>query len=129
MTRRYILFRHRMVVIAVLLTGLATQAQDTLRITLQEAEQQFLQNNLSLLAAKYDISIAQAQIIQAKLYNNPTLSVNGNIYNPDRRKVFDVSNKTGQYDIQLQQLIILAGKRNKQIKLATTNASIAEYNF
>jgi cobalt-zinc-cadmium efflux system outer membrane protein len=129
MTRRYILFRHRMVVIAVLLTGLATQAQDTLRITLQEAEQQFLQNNLSLLAAKYDISIAQAQIIQAKLYNNPTLSVNGNIYNPDRHKVFDVSNKTGQYDIQLQQLIILAGKRNKQIKLATTNASIAEYNF
>lgn len=129
MTRRYILFRHRMVVIAVLLTGLATQAQDTLRITLQEAEQQFLQNNLSLLAAKYDISIAQAQIIQAKLYNNPTLSVNGNIYNPDRRKFFDVSNKTGQYDIQLQQLITLAGKRNKQIRLATTNAGIAEYNF
>ncbi|WP_246228564.1 TolC family protein [Paraflavitalea devenefica] len=129
MTRRYILFRHRMVVIAVLLTGLATQAQDTLRITLQEAEQQFLQNNLSLLAAKYDMSIAQAQIIQAKLYNNPTLSVNGNIYNPDQHKVFDISNKTGQYDIQLQQLIILAGKRNKQIKLTTTNASIAEYNF
>ncbi|NII27674.1 TolC family protein [Pseudoflavitalea sp. X16] len=118
-----------MVVIAVLLTGLATQAQDTLRITLQEAEQQFLQNNLSLLAAKYDMSIAQAQIIQAKLYNNPTLSVNGNIYNPDQHKVFDISNKTGQYDIQLQQLIILAGKRNKQIKLTTTNASIAEYNF
>ena len=129
MNRRCILFRHCMVMVTVLLSGLATRAQDTLRITLQDAEQQFLQNNLSLLAAKYDITVAQAQIIQAKLYNNPTLSVNGNIYNPDLHKFFDISNKTGQYDIQLQQLITLAGKRNKQIDLATTNARIAEYNF
>lgn len=129
MTRSYFLFRHCMVVLAVFLTGVASNAQDTLRITLQEAEQQFLQNNLSLLAAKYDITVAQAEIIQAKLYNNPTLLVSGNLYNPDLHKPFDVSNKTGQYDIQIQQLITLAGKRNKQINLATTGARIAEYNF
>lgn len=129
MNRKCFLFRHCMAVCIVLLAGFAACAQDTLPISLQSAEQQFLQHNLSLLAAKYDISIAQAQIIQARLYNNPTLSVNGNIYNPDRRKFFDITNKTGQYDIQVQQLITLAGKRNKQISLAATNARIAEYNF
>lgn len=129
MNRMCFLFRRCMVVCIVLLAGFAANAQDTLRISLQSAEQQFLQHNLSLLATKYDISIAQALIIQARLYNNPNLSVNGNLYNPDRRKFFDISNKTGQYDIQIQQLITLAGKRNRQISLASTNARIAEYNF
>jgi cobalt-zinc-cadmium efflux system outer membrane protein len=118
-----------MVVVVVFLTGVASNAQDTLRITLQDAEQQFIQNNLALLAAKYDIHIAQAQLIQAKLYNNPTIAVSGNLYNPDLKKPFDITNKTGQYVVQLQQLITLAGKRNKQISLAKTNTRIAEYHF
>lgn len=118
-----------MVAVMVLLWGLSAKAQDTLRITLQAAEQQFLQKNLSILSAKFDITAAQAQVIQARLYNNPNLEVSGNLYNPDLKKPFDISNKTGQYVIEVQQLITLAGKRNKQIKLATTNARIAEYNF
>lgn len=129
MNRSLFLFRHCMVCFAVLLSGLATQAQDTLRITLQSAEQQFLQNNLSILSARFDINIAQAEIIQARLYNNPNVEVSGNLYNPDLRKYLDISNRTGQYVIQVEQLVTLAGKRNKQIKLATTNARIAEYQF
>ncbi len=105
------------------------KAQDTLRITLPEAEKQFLQKNLVLLAEKYNIDIASAQVIQAKLYNNPALILNGNIYNPALNKVFDVSNKTGQYDIGLQQLIRLAGKRNKEIKLAETGVALSENHF
>lgn len=107
----------------------AAMAQDTVRITLPEAEEQFVQKNLSLLAEKYNIDIAKAQVIQAKLYNNPTLSLNGNIYNPQLRKVFDVSNKTGQYDIGIQQVIRLAGKRNKEIKLAETAVALSENQF
>ncbi|MDF2189913.1 TolC family protein [Paraflavitalea sp. CAU 1676] len=129
MNRIHFLFGRCMVFVGVLFCGLAVQAQDTLRITLQAAEQQFFQHNLSLLAARYDITAAQAQVIQARLYNNPNLSVSGNLYNPDLRKPFDVTHKTGQYDIQLTQLISLAGKRNKQIKLATTQATIVEYQF
>ncbi|WP_315816688.1 TolC family protein [Paraflavitalea speifideaquila] len=87
MNRSYFLFRHCMVVVVVFLTGVASNAQDTLRITLQDAEQLFIQNNLVLLAAKYDVHIAQAQLIQAKLYNNPTLSVSGNLYNPNLKNL------------------------------------------
>jgi outer membrane protein, heavy metal efflux system len=105
------------------------KAQDTVRITLPGAEKQFLQNNLSLLAGKYNIDMAKAQVIQARLYNNPTLTLNGNLYNPQLNKVLDVSNKTGQYDIGVQQLIRLAGKRNKEIKLAETAVALNENQF
>ncbi|SFN00520.1 outer membrane protein, cobalt-zinc-cadmium efflux system [Chitinophaga sp. YR627] len=107
----------------------SVQAQDTLHITLQDAEKQFLDKNLQLLAEKYNVSIAQAEIIQAKLYNNPNLTLSGNLYNPDRKKFFDVSNQYGQYEVGIQQLISLAGKRNKQVQLARTNASMAENAF
>lgn len=105
------------------------RAQDTLRINLQDAEKQFLEKNLSLLAQKYNIDIARAQIIQAKLYNNPNFSGLIPIYNPQAKKYFDVSKETGEYAFGIQQLIILAGKRNKQVKLAETNATISEQQF
>lgn len=81
-------------------------AQDSLRITLPQTEALFINKNLSLLAEKYNINIAQAQIIQAKLYPNPNFSFSGNIYNPQLKKVADISNRTGQYTIDAQQLIL-----------------------
>jgi cobalt-zinc-cadmium efflux system outer membrane protein len=105
------------------------KAQDTLHITLQDAEKQFLEKNLQLLAQQYNISIAKAEIIQARLYNNPNLTLSGNLYNPDRKRFFDIDNRTGQYEIGIQQMISLAGKRNKQIKLARINADMSENAF
>ncbi|MEO6915879.1 MAG: TolC family protein [Chitinophagaceae bacterium] len=104
-------------------------AQDTLHISLAEAEKRFFQNNLQLLAERYNIDVASAQIIQARLYTNPNISFTGNIYNPDQKKWIDVSNRTGEYGIGIQQLIILAGKRMKQVKLAETTAMQAQNTF
>ena len=104
------------------------QAQDTLRVTIQEAEKQFLQKNFLLLAAKYRISEADAAIIQAKLYPNPNFSINQGMYNQDTRKWFDLSS-TGETAVSLQQVIILAGKRNKQIDIARINSQISVYGF
>lgn len=105
------------------------QAQDTVRVTVQQTESIFLQKNLQLLAEKYNISIAQAGEVQARLYNNPNLSFSSALYNQQQAKLLDVSNATGQYNIGIQQLIILAGKRNKQIKLAQINTRQAENSF
>lgn len=113
----------------VLCNGAYVYAQDTLQLTLPETEQLFIQKNLQLLAQRYNIDIAKAQVIQSKLYANPNFQVTGNIYNPQLRKGFDVSNKTGEYIVEAQQLIILAGKRNKQIRLSETNAAIQENQF
>ena len=106
--------------------GASLHAQDTLRITLPEAESRFIQKNLAVLAQRYNIDIAKAQIVQARLFNNPNVGFTGNIYNPDQKKAFDLSNHTGEYIIQAQQLVVLAGKRNKQVRLAETNTVLAE---
>ena len=104
-------------------------AEDTLRLSIHDAEQTFINKNLSLLAEKYNINITQAQAIQARLYNNPNFSFTGDIYNPEEKKILDVSKQTGEYIVGVQQLILLAGKRNKQIKLANTNVALAGDRF
>ena len=112
-----------------LFCAVTVHAQDTTRITLPEAEKQFLQKNLTLLAEKYNIDIAEALVVQAKLYTNPNLSVTGNIYNPQQKKLLDVSNQSGEYMVAVQQLIRVAGKRNKEIKLAETSTQLSENRF
>ncbi len=109
-----------------MLLHLPAQSQDTLRVTLPEAEKIFFNRNLSILFEKYNISIAEAQVIQARLRVNPNVQFTGNIYNPDQKKFFDLSNKTGEYIVGAQQLIVLAGKRNKQIQLAQTNVTLSQ---
>lgn len=109
-----------------MLMHLHVHAQDSLRITLTEAENIFLNRNLSILAEKYNVSIAEAQVIQARLRINPNFQFTGDIFNPAQRKFFDVSNQTGEYIVGAQQLILLAGKRNKQIQLAETNISLSQ---
>jgi len=102
--------------------------EDTVQLTLQDAENQFLQKNFLLLASKYQVSMADAAIIQAKLYPNPNFAVEQGVYNQDTKKWFDLSS-TGETALTLQQIIILAGKRNKQIDIAKINSQISLYQF
>ena len=101
---------------------------DTLSLTLPDAENLFLQKNFLLLAAKYQVSASDAAIIQAKLYPNPTISIDQGAYNEDNKKWFDLS-KSGETAGSLQQVILLAGKRNKQVSVAKINSQISIYQF
>ncbi len=101
---------------------------DTVAITLQQAEGRFLKNNLQLLAARFNIDASKAAVYQAELWSNPNISIEQNVYNKFTKRFFDVT-KTGNTEVQLQQLILLAGKRDKQIRLAEINTQIAENTF
>lgn len=125
--KRY--FLCMLVCCALIRTNAQAQPTDSVRLTIDKAENIFLQNNLQLLASKYDVDIAKAEIIQASLYNNPTISATGMLYNPVNKKVGDVYSGMGQYETSIQQVVLLAGKRNKQIKLAQANADISEAQF
>src|ERR1700712_5626213 len=94
-----------------LLTTLNARAQtDTLKLNFQDAEKQFLQNNLSLVAQKYNVESTKALIDQAKLWDNPTLSTDQNIWDGSSRRFFDHSNGYGQVFVQLRQVFTTAGK-------------------
>ena len=101
-------------------------AQDTLKITMQDAEKQFLQKNLSLIAEKYNIDINKAAIKQAKIWDNPDLSFASNIYDGNKYPFYHAkSNYGGQFDISWMQLFKVAKQRKKLTDLLTDNALIA----
>lgn len=97
-------------------------------MTLQEAEQCFMTNNLQLLAAHYEISKADAAIVQARLFENPVISFEQNVYNRLNGRYFDFG-KDGQTAVELEQLIYIAGQYNNRIKLEKANKEIAQYQF
>ena len=103
------------------------KAQDTLRVNIRQADSLFLQNNLQILAEKYQIDIAKSIEIQDKLWNNPTLSAELSAYNPSRG-FLDVGGK-GQKAFSIQQMITRAGKRNKQVALDIESTRKTEFQF
>jgi outer membrane protein, heavy metal efflux system len=110
----------------------ATQTRlpaDTVKLNLKDADKLFFSNNLSLLAEKYSVDAAKALIIQSKLYPNPSFSYTNTIYNTSNdNKYFDQSAKSDPAP-QITQLILLAGKIKKQVKIAETNYKLEEDNF
>jgi cobalt-zinc-cadmium efflux system outer membrane protein len=100
----------------------------SLLLSLQDAETAFLKNNFDLLAAKYQIAEADAVVIQVKLWDNPNLNIEQGAYNSNTNKWFDIS-QSGETAIILQQLIYLAGKRDKRINIEKINSQIAGYQF
>jgi cobalt-zinc-cadmium efflux system outer membrane protein len=97
-------------------------------LSLQEAEKLFLERNFELLVAKYQINEADAAIMQAKLWDNPNLNIEQGVYDPDTRNWFNVT-ASGETSVSIQQLIYLAGKRNKKINIGKVNSEIARYQF
>lgn len=108
------------------LLGPVVLAQKT--VTLQDCESQFLKNNLFLLASQYNIDASKALTIQAKIWDNPSLTAELNAYNPERNQYFDIG-KQGQKAFGIEQLIYLGGKKRNEIKLAQTNEQLAELQF
>ncbi|WEK21568.1 MAG: TolC family protein [Candidatus Pedobacter colombiensis] len=104
-------------------------ARDTLSITIKEAEAEFLQNNLSLLAGRFNIDHAKAEVITAGLFNNPEFGFENILFNPETKKFFDMSYDGGQYTGSISQLFVTAGKRNKNINLAKIGVKQSEYEF
>ncbi len=100
-------------------------ASDTLKLTVKQAEDQFLKNNLQLIIQRYSIDNASAQIITARLFNNPDFSFSNGIY---------ANNATDgpaykEQSFSISQLFTTAGKRNKNIQLAKISVDQAKYQF
>jgi cobalt-zinc-cadmium efflux system outer membrane protein len=107
--------------------------RDTIHLDLFHAEKIFLDSNFQLLAQRYNIDVQRALILQAKLWPNPNLSVAQGPIIPiyDANSQYPHSNffYKNEFSASISQLILLAGKRNKQIKIAQANTKLAEEQF
>ena len=109
-------------------------AKDTLKISRAEAETIFLKNNLKLLSEKLNIDQAEAQVVQAKLWPNPTLEVSemnlwSNAYSEQLPPIFGDWGKTSQVALSLEQMIYTAGKRKKMIAMEKVGVEMAHEYF
>lgn len=102
--------------------------QDTLALTLPQADSLFLASNLTLLSQQYNIEAQEALVLQAKAYPNPIFTAEVNAIDPENNKTFHVDN-TGEKAFGLEQLIILGGKRKVSIEIAKQNKVLAESEF
>lgn len=102
--------------------------KDTLKLTLPQAELIFIKKNLQLLNQKYNIDVAHANVIQAKIWDNPSISIQQNIYNPDDKRYFETA-PIGETAGGIDQLFVIAGKRNKRVQIAKINEKISEYQY
>jgi len=95
---------------------------------MKEAEELFRTHNLLLVVEYYNVDMAQAQVVQAKLFDNPVITLEQNIYNRLNGKYFDLG-KEGESGVQIEQAINLAGQRNKRIRLEKINHQSALLQF
>jgi cobalt-zinc-cadmium efflux system outer membrane protein len=100
-----------------------TPVGDTLKLTVRQAENQFIKNNLSLIISRYNIDNASAQIITARLFQNPDFSFSNGIH------ATGVSNPFSEQSASVSQLFYTAGKRNKNIQLAKIGVEQAKFQF
>ena len=112
-------------------------AQDTLYINIREAEDLFLKQNLGLIAEKLNIDIAEAAIMQAKLWHNPTFVVEDvNLWTTDafRDEMAEIISPGSfapnrQFAVGIEQVIVMGGKRRKLIEMEKVSRDIAAQYF
>ena len=104
----------------------APPAQTKTAITINEAVSIFLEKNLQLVAARYDISTAEAEKLSARVRPNPEITM-GSSGLPINFSGPLVASQTFAYNIS--QDIELGGKRSKRINLADADAEVAKAQF
>ena len=107
-------------------TGVAQEG--VVRLSLDDALERFAACNLSLIAERYHVDMAEAQVTQAKLFENPVVSFEQNVYNRNNGTYFDLG-KEGEAVVEIEQLIYIAGQRNKRVRLEKLNKEMAVYQF
>lgn len=110
--------------LAVTVSGI--QAQEKRSITLDEAVEIFMRQNLQLVAARYDIETADADKLTAKLRPNPqfTLGLSDLPVNLSGPLI-----KEQTYDYGISRTFELGGKRSKRIETADANSEVARGQF
>jgi len=104
-----------------------TQAPASKRlVTLPEAVEIFLRQNLQLVAARYDIETADAEKLTARLRPNPQLTVGLSDLPVNLSGPF-IKEQTYSYGIS--HTLELGGKRNKRIDVAEANSDVARGQF
>lgn len=96
------------------------------QMSLLDCENAFQTNNLQLLAEQYNINMADADILQAKIWELPQMNGYINAYNPEDRKVLNAGKAKG---FEVTQLIYMGGKKKNEVAFVKSNKELAQLQF
>lgn len=122
-----------------LLIPLFAQEQTLLKLAPNEIEELFFRQNLQFIAEQLNIDKADAEIVQAKLWNNPSLSLNQvNLWSAKSQRegenevippLFGSFGKNTEFSVELSQLIRTGNKRRKLIEREKAGKEITIREF
>lgn len=98
-----------------------TVSNNKLVLTYEQAKAILLKENLQVLANHYELEAAEAELVQAKVWNNPYFVWNQDLYSVEKNHYFHYRN---QRLIQVEQIFSVAGKHTNTVKLAKVNIAI-----
>ncbi|MDR0295691.1 MAG: TolC family protein [Prevotellaceae bacterium] len=123
-----------------MLSCISGRAQnDTLYLSTTQIEHTFIQQNLQLIIEKLNIEKAEAAIVQAKLWPNPTLTIDQiNLWTTGAQRggedeiippLFSSFGRNTEFSVSVEQLILMGGKRRKLIDMEKASKDIAVQYF
>jgi cobalt-zinc-cadmium efflux system outer membrane protein len=95
------------------------------QLSMNEAEQLLLKNNAQLKLKYSEVAVAQANVTQKKVFDNPQISIAHNINNPVTHHYFDLGSK-GETDVQLSQRIYIGGQHMNGVRKSIAELSGTE---
>lgn len=107
----------------VLLSTPGLMAYDTLTLTRSTARQLLIRENLELIASRYEVAIADAEYLQARLWSNPNFVWNQDLYSNEQNRYFNVKN---QRLVQVEQFFSIAGKHTQTVRLSKLGIELSK---
>jgi len=105
-------------------------AQSPSVITADQAVQEAVARNLDLAAARYNISVAEARQITAKLRPNPVMTISGDHLDLLGTGYNSINNAgPNEYSYRTDFILERGGKRAARMELAAAGRSVAELGF
>lgn len=103
--------------------NLNAQMTETISFSFEEGKNRMLKENIRLLAEYYNVDLAEAEIQQLKLWDNPLFVWNAEMYSVAENKYFAFEN---QKLLQIEYAFSISGKRINAVKEAKIGKEIAE---
>ncbi|HXD75029.1 MAG TPA: TolC family protein [Vicinamibacterales bacterium] len=112
------------VVAAIAIAAWAAQVSaQTPPLTVQQAVSEAIDHNLSLIAERYNVTVAQAAVVTAGLRPNPVVTVNAMLPDGD---LVESGIATREGVLRTDYVLERGGKRERRVEQATLAKSVAE---
>jgi len=108
----------------------AAQSQQPETVTVRQAVQEAVEKNLNLLAERYNLSVADAHIVTARLRPNPVLSLYSDLQDLAGTG-FNAQNTAGppEYGIHTDFILERGQKRRYRIEVAEQQKAVAQWQL